>query len=138
MRFHIEVENSSRCIGCYNCLYACSRHLFDSVDHTRTAVFVRAEKSLRNRFDVVACRFCKNPECVSACPHDALHELPEGGITLIASRCKGCNTFDCVNACMLNALTLDKKHMTPIICDRCGDCAKYCPHNVFKYKEMKQ
>jgi carbon-monoxide dehydrogenase iron sulfur subunit len=136
MKFHIEVESSSRCIGCYNCLYACSRHLFNSVDHTRTAVFVRPEKSLSNRFNVIACRFCKSPECVSACPHDALQKLPEGGITLISSRCKGCSTFDCVKACMLNALIIDRKNLIPIICDKCGDCAKYCPHNVFKYGEV--
>jgi ferredoxin len=39
---------------------------------------------------------------------------------------------------MLNALALDNKTKLPIICDRCGDCAKYCPHNVFSYEEMKE
>jgi len=136
MRFHIEVENSSRCIGCYNCLYACSRHLFNTVDQTRTAVFVRVDRSLSNRFTVVACRFCKKPECAYACPHGALQPLPEGGVTLIASKCKGCKTFDCIDACTINALELDWKTNLPIICDRCGDCAKYCPHNVFTYREM--
>lgn len=138
MRFRIEVKNSSRCIGCYNCLYACSRHLFDSVDQTRTAVFVRPDRSLSNRFTVIACRYCQNPECASACPHGALQPLPEGGITLIASKCKGCTTFDCIKACTLTALVLDSKTKMPIICDKCGDCAKYCPHNVFSYEEEKE
>ncbi|MFQ6135313.1 MAG: [Fe-S]-binding protein, partial [Nitrososphaerales archaeon] len=78
------------------------------------------------------------PECASACPQDAIQPLPEGGITLIASKCKGCTTFDCIDACILNALALDSKTKLPIICDRCGDCAKYCPHNVFSYEEMKE
>lgn len=138
MKFHIEVKNSSRCIGCYNCLYACSRHLFNSVDQTRTAVFVRPDRTLSNRFTVVACRFCKNPECASACPRGALQPLPEGGITLIASKCKGCTTFDCISACTLTALALDRKTKMPIICDSCGDCTKYCPHNVFLYEEVKE
>ena len=136
MRFHISVENSSRCIGCYNCLYACSRHLFDTVNHATTAVFVRPDRTLSNRFTVVACRFCQDPECVTACPYGALQALPEGGITLIASKCKECTTYDCIPGCTLNALALDDKAKLPIICDRCGDCAKYCPHNVFSYKEM--
>jgi carbon-monoxide dehydrogenase iron sulfur subunit len=138
MRFRIEVQNSSRCIGCYNCLYACSRHLFDSVDQTRTAVFVRPDRTLSNHFSVVACRFCKDPECASACTHGALQPLPEGGITLLASKCQECTTFECIDACTLNALTLDLKTNTPIICDKCGDCAKYCPHNVFTYEEEKE
>jgi len=138
MRFHIEVKNSSRCIGCYSCLYACSRHLFDTIDQTRTAVFVRVDRTVGNRFTVVACRFCKEPECAYACPKEALQPLPEGGVTLITSKCRGCETFDCIDACTIKALALDRRTKLPIICDRCGDCAKYCPHNVFSYEEMAE
>ncbi|HEY4699219.1 MAG TPA: hypothetical protein VIH27_02450 [Nitrososphaerales archaeon] len=137
MRFTIAVENSSRCIGCYNCLYACSRHLFYKVDHARTAVFVRPDRSLSNRFTVVACRFCKDPECAVACKQGALQILPEGGVTLVVSKCKDCKTFECITACTLNAITMDMKTKLPIICDNCGDCAKYCPHNVFSFKDVK-
>lgn len=136
-RFHIEVEHPQRCIGCYSCVFACSRHLFDTIDPSRVAVFVRTDKTIANKFNVVACRFCINPECALACPRDALQPLPEGGITLIRSRCEGCETFDCVKACQLQALVIDRKTKLPIICDRCGDCAKYCPHNVFRYVELK-
>jgi ferredoxin len=38
----------------------------------------------------------------------------------------------------LTALALDRKTKMPIICDSCGDCAKYCPHNVFLYEEVKE
>ncbi len=137
MRFHIEVVHPERCIGCYSCMYACSRHLFDTIDPSKVAVFVRVNGTVANPFTVIACRFCKNPECALACPKGALQPLPEGGITLIISKCEGCKTFDCISACMIRALALDKRTSFPIICDRCGDCAKYCPHNVFKYEEMK-
>ncbi|MCP8318246.1 MAG: 4Fe-4S binding protein [Candidatus Methylarchaceae archaeon HK01B] len=137
MRFRIEVVHPERCIGCYSCVYACSRHLFNTVDPSRTAVFLRIEGSITNPFMPVTCRFCKTPECAEACPKDALQPLPEGGIMLITSRCQGCETFDCITACAIRALALDKKTKLPVICDKCGDCAKYCPHNVFKYEEMK-
>ena len=137
MRFHIEVEHSERCIGCYSCLYACSRHLYNTVDPGRVAVFVRVNKSLGNPFDVIACRFCTRPECALACPQGALEVLPEGGISLTPSKCEGCKNFDCIDACQLRALSLDRRTKTPIICDRCGDCAKFCPHDVFRYEEMK-
>jgi len=137
--FNIEVETPERCIGCYSCVYACSRHLFNAVDSSRTAVFVRTQRTLQNSFTVVMCRFCKEPECAYACPREALLPLPEGGITLIAEKCRGCETYECVRACKLEALALDKRSefLRPIICDRCGDCAKFCPHNVFRYQEMK-
>lgn len=136
LRYRIEVAHPERCIACYCCVYACSRHLFNTVDPTRAAVFVKKNELVGNP-SVYTCRFCKNPECVSACPHDALQTLPEGGVMLITARCEGCKTFDCIKACIISALNLDKKSKFPIICDKCGDCAKYCPHNVFKYEEMK-
>ncbi|WP_309493047.1 4Fe-4S dicluster domain-containing protein [Candidatus Hecatella orcuttiae] len=140
MRFHIEVLHPNRCIGCYNCVYACSRHLYNAVDVNRTAVFVRETGSLENPYHVIACRFCKDPECVKACPQEALSALPEGGISLTPAKCEGCKTYDCVHACKLGALAIDFKAKipSPIVCDRCGDCAKFCPHNVFKYEEMKE
>lgn len=137
MRFHIEVEHPERCIGCYSCLYACSRHLYSVVDPTRVAVFVRVNKSLENPFNIIACRFCAAPECALACPQGALEALPEGGVTLTPSKCAGCKNFDCIEACMLGALVLDRRARIPVICDRCGDCAKFCPHDVFRYEEMK-
>jgi len=137
LRFHIEVVHPERCTGCYSCIYACSRHLFNTVDPSRVAVFVTTKGSIANPFSIVTCRFCKTPECAVACPTNALQPLPEGGIMLITSRCEGCKTFDCITACAIRALALDSKTKFPIICDKCGDCAKYCPHNVFKYEEMK-
>jgi len=136
MRFHIEVVSPERCIGCYSCVFACSRHLYNIVDASKVAVFVRSGNGLSSPFNVVACRFCIQPECAISCPKGALQPLPEGGVSLIYSKCEGCTTFDCIEACVIRALMLDKDTKRPIICDRCGDCAKYCPHNVFRYEEM--
>mgnify|MGYP001052222629 CR=1 FL=1 len=138
MRFHIEVQHPERCVGCYSCVLACSRELFNSVGAKRTAVFVRSGHTLDNRFDVVVCRFCKDPECATACKLDALIAAPEGGVSLIASKCEGCKTFDCISGCQFRALALDQRKRIPIICDRCGNCGKFCPHDVFKYEEMKE
>ena len=136
-RFHIEVEHPRRCVGCFSCVYACSRHLFNIVDPSRVAVFVRSNKTLANNFEVIACRSCKSPECTLACLQGALQTLPEGGVTLISSKCSSCITFDCTKACEIRALALDRSTKLPIVCDQCGDCAKYCPHNVFKYMETR-
>lgn len=135
MRFHIEVVKPERCIACYDCVYACSRHLFNEVNPAKTAVFVKVTGGVTAP-ELVICKFCKDPECAAACPKGALQPLPEGGITLITAKCKDCK-FECVAACVIRAIVIDKDTGRPIICDRCGDCAKYCPHNVFKYEEMR-
>jgi len=135
MRYIIEVKHSERCISCYSCVFACSRHLFNSVDPSRTAVFIELDRTASKAPIVTLCRFCKDPECAIACPHDALRALPEGGITLNSPKCAVCTTYDCVKACQFNALILDKNNKIPILCDKCGDCAKYCPHSVFWYTE---
>jgi len=138
LRYRVEIRNPSRCIGCYSCVFACSRHLFNAVDPKRTAVFVELDRRGVRAPKVSMCRFCKEPECAYACPHDALQPIPEGGITLTPSKCAVCKTYDCIEACQYKVLVLDEDKKVPILCDRCGECAKYCPHNVFWYTEAPE
>ncbi|MBS7643935.1 [Fe-S]-binding protein [Candidatus Bathyarchaeota archaeon] len=131
----VWVERPERCIGCYSCVYACSRELFGTTSATRAAIFVRTGKSLEERFHVVVCIACKNPPCAAACKKEALQAKPEGGVTLVASKCVDCKNFECLSACAIGALTLDPKTRKPIICTECGLCAKYCPHEVLGFGE---
>ena len=129
--------NQSRCIGCYTCVYACSKHLSNTVNPSKAAVFIKVDRTVANPFTILLCRFCTDPECASACSYNAIQPMLEGGITLVApDKCKNeCKTYDCVKSCQFKALALDPQNRAPILCDKCGDCAKYCPHDVFSYTE---
>ncbi|MEM1538372.1 MAG: hypothetical protein QXK12_01945 [Candidatus Nezhaarchaeales archaeon] len=131
----IRLTHPERCIGCLNCVLACSRELYRSSSIARAALIVKSS-SIANHFTVVICPACKDPPCVTACPYNALKAQPEGGPTLVnPEKCKECKTYDCTIGCVTGVLVIDRVTGTPIICTQCGECAKYCPHEVITYGE---
>lgn len=75
----------------------------------RTTVFVKGCP--------LHCRWCHNPECISAQPQLLFHE----------KLCIGCNR--CIEACPVHALRRDAAHRLHIersLCDNCGRCAQAC------------
>ena len=134
----IRLEHPERCIGCYNCVFACSLELFDVVSATRTAITIKP-CSLGDAFIVTFCTGCDQPPCIRACKPQALQRDQDSGLKLITpSECEKCETFDCVKACATNALSIDLKTNKPILCTQCGECAEACPHEVITYKEEGQ
>ena len=130
----VRVVRPERCIGCFSCVFACSRELYGTTSASKTAVFVRAS-SVGNRFDVVICRACKDPPCARVCPEGALKVRQGGGILLDPSKCIGCG--HCVEACDIGAIRLDPETSKAIICVYCGYCADFCPHGVIALEEVK-
>ena len=137
-RATICLEHPERCIGCYNCVFACSLELFDVVSATQTAISIKP-CSLGDRFIVTFCTGCDEPPCIRACEPQALRQDQDGKLKLITpSECEKCETFGCVEACVTGALSIDPETKTPILCTQCGKCAEFCPHEVITYKEEKQ
>jgi carbon-monoxide dehydrogenase iron sulfur subunit len=59
-------------------------------------------------FSIVICQHCDEPDCILACPNDAML-LDNRGVVVI----------------------LDEE------CDRCGACAVSCPHDAIFYNETQ-
>jgi Fe-S-cluster-containing hydrogenase component 2 len=134
----IRLEHPERCIGCYNCVFACSLELFNVVSATRAAVWIKP-CSLGDPFIVTICTLCDDPPCIKACKPKALQKDGDGKLKVAdPSECKKCETFDCAKACITCALTIDLETDKPIICTQCGKCAEACPHEVITYKEKQQ
>ena len=134
----IGLGHSERCIGCYNCVFACSLELFDLVSATRTAISIKP-CSLGDRFVVTFCTGCENHPCVQACEPQALQLDQESKLRLVTpSECEKCETIDCIEACITGALSIDPETKTPILCTQCGKCAEFCPHEVIIYREEEQ
>lgn len=131
----LRLEHPERCIGCFNCVFACALELFELVSATRTAISIKPcgpEKP----FLVIFCVGCEDPPCVRSCKSQALIKDADGKIKLIAqSECNKCESYDCVKACSSGALNLDIETNKPILCTQCGKCAEICPHEVITYKE---
>ncbi len=131
----VVLKHQERCLGCYNCVFACSLELFDEISAVRSAVSIKP-CSPRDRFEVTFCTGCDYPPCIEACEPQALQQDKDGLLTLAKpSECEECKTFDCIEACIIGALSLDPHTSKPILCTQCGKCAEICPHEVITYEE---
>ncbi|MCS7113138.1 MAG: 4Fe-4S dicluster domain-containing protein [Nitrososphaerota archaeon] len=137
MPARIRLAHTERCIGCMNCVFACSRELYGGISSPlKSAILVLYNTPSRKPI-VSICPGCVDAPCIAACPHKALAEQTGGGPTLIdPGKCRSCETRDCMDACVLGVLFWDDERKTPIICTQCGECAKYCPHEVIVYREV--
>jgi Fe-S-cluster-containing hydrogenase component 2 len=134
----VRLEHQQRCIGCYNCVFACSLELFNQVSATRTGISLKP-CSPGDGFVVNICTGCEPAPCATACKFKALFQDKEGRLKLVKpSKCDTCETFDCTEACITSALLIDPKTSRPILCTQCGKCAEACPHEVITYKEINR
>ncbi len=132
----IILKNQERCIGCYNCVFACSLELFKVISATRSAVSLKP-CSPETPFIVNFCTSCEDPPCISACEEGALELDTDGKVVLAKpTECDVCETFECVPACITGALSIDPEEGRPMLCTQCGKCADVCPHEVIVFEEV--
>jgi len=132
--YRVSVADIERCIGCYSCMFACSRLSFGVVGLTKSAIQVKSAGGIERGFVVVVCRACVDPPCAKSCPTGALTPRPGGGVTFDESKCIGCKS--CHEACIVGAVVWDEERNAPIICRYCGFCTKFCPHNVIVFESI--
>lgn len=65
----------------------------------------------------VQCQHCENPQCVSVCPTEASHKLPDGTIQIDKSKCIGCQF--CAMACPYGVRYLNE---TERVVEKCTLC----------------
>ncbi|MCP4692664.1 MAG: 4Fe-4S dicluster domain-containing protein [Desulfobacterales bacterium] len=106
----------NRCTGCNRCVYACSA--------VKEGVFMpsKARVQINNfperGFSVPSiCFQCPKPDCLEACPEDAIIRNERGVVAINAGKCNGCG--DCVAACTYGMI---EQYGSGIAykCDLCG------------------
>jgi Fe-S-cluster-containing hydrogenase component 2 len=84
----------------------------------------------------LACRFCEEAKCVTACPEKALSQSEQTGIIMIEEKnCKGCDW--CVQACPHGGIAVysDADARIAVTCDLCeGEpkCIEFCPEEALE------
>lgn len=121
------VLDIDKCIGCMECMFACSRR-FGEIGFNRSSIRIRSAGGIERGFTIVVCRACKDPPCAKACPTGALKLREGGGVLLDKDKCIGCEL--CAKICIVGAVFWDSGHSKPEICIHCGICTNYCSHNV--------
>ncbi len=128
----IKVVDSQKCVGCQLCMFACQRRR-GCGGIEECAILVRSRGGLSSGLQVIVCRGCEDPPCLSVCPTGALMKRRGGGVVLSPKRCIGCKF--CLEACPLKAVFWNETTQKPVICVHCGYCVKYCPHGVLSVEK---
>ena len=102
----IQVD-AKLCRDCQACTLACSLH-HEGECNLGLARLVVTKDMANYEFDIVICQHCDEPDCILACPSEAM-VLDDRGVVII----------------------LDD------VCDRCGACAVACPYDAVFYYEAQ-
>ncbi len=130
----LRVIAREQCIGCYSCMFACSRTWFKAMTIEKAAMRVKNYPGAEGAFSIRPCYGCEDPDCARACPTQALTLREGGGVKFDKEKCTSCKL--CVEACIANALQWDHQAGMPMVCHQCGICVKFCPNQVIDMVEI--
>jgi Fe-S-cluster-containing dehydrogenase component len=122
------------CTGCNRCAYACSAE--------KTGMFMPSRSRIHiNNFPLEGfsapsiCFQCANPDCIKACPEEAIYRNTSDVVIIDQEKCVGCG--DCVEACPYGMIGLDEKN-SAYKCDYCGGdpaCVEECEPKAILFSE---
>lgn len=146
--YYAFLIDTTKCIGCGNCIRACKRenrvlkpffrtwveryqmtdknHVFidspnggyDGFPHKKVE-----GKVVKGFFVPKICNHCRNTPCIQVCPVHASYQSPEGVVLIDKKRCIGCGY--CVQACPYGSRYMDPRTHTA---DKCT----WCYHRITK------
>jgi anaerobic carbon-monoxide dehydrogenase iron sulfur subunit len=133
------IANAEMCRDCQACALACS--LYHEGECSLSRARLRVVKDMANyRFSLVICRQCATPDCLAACPNEALR-LDERGVPVIyQDECLLCGA--CQAACPYGAIFADPRSGRYLKCDLCAGraagpvCAQVCPVGALATDEV--
>ena len=113
--------DSSLCRDCQACTLACSLS-HEGKCNLGLARLSIAKDMARYEFAIVICQHCEDPECLDACPADAMHLDERGVVILDDEACIRCGS--CADACPYGAIPNHKGADRYLKCDLCAGRAE--------------
>ncbi|WP_319541740.1 4Fe-4S dicluster domain-containing protein [uncultured Pseudodesulfovibrio sp.] len=84
------------------------------------------------------CQQCASPECMDACPENAIYVDPKTGARVVKEElCVGCG--DCEEACQFNMIKVNPHTEKATKCDLCGgdpQCVAWCPTQAITFHKI--
>ena len=130
MRIHVDVD---LCRGCEACELVCS--LIHEGESNPQLARVQVQKDMATyTFTIILCEQCQlngqTPECISACPSQAIGFDERGVVVIQQAECMQCGA--CIEACPHHAIFLNEKTGLYFKCEMCSDldrpmCVEICP-----------
>ena len=126
-----------RCTGCNRCTYACSAR--------KEGMFIPSLSRIRiNHFPLQGysvpsiCFQCPHPDCLDACPKEAITRDDKGVVRVDNDKCDACG--DCVQACPYGMLS-QRQGGVPFKCDTCDGnpaCVRECEPAALVFQEPEK
>jgi carbon-monoxide dehydrogenase iron sulfur subunit len=125
----IEVD-AKLCRDCQVCVLACSLH-HEGECNLGLARLVVTKDMGKYEFDIVICKHCDEPDCILACPSDAMVLNEQDVVIILDDDCNRCGS--CAANCPHDAIFYNEAQDRYIKCDLCADredgplCVELCP-----------
>ena len=138
--------NDENCIQCHGCEVACKswRNVELGVRWRRVEnIWQGSYPNVKNITASIACMHCSDPECIQACPEEAIYKRDDGIVLVDRRKCIGCQT--CLEVCPFGAPAFgeDEKMQK---CDMCANeidfktdsppCVETCPTKALVFGKM--
>ena len=115
----------AKCTECRACELKCSFVHFGVFNERKSGIRIVSNWPALPRARV--CIQCEDPQCLPACPTEALEINESGSVTVLHDLCIGCGA--CVEACPYDGIWLDPLSGLAVKCDTCDgrfECVTIC------------
>ena len=158
--FYGILYDSTRCVGCQSCEYACAEAnglpeplgapeigVIRKTDETRRTVVNAYDTSKGEVYIKRQCMHCNQPACYAACLTQAMHKTKEGPVIWRGDKCMGCRY--CMVSCPFDAPKFEYHSANPKItkCDMCFNrlqegkipaCVENCPAEAIVFGTRRE
>ncbi len=123
------------CHGCQTCQLGCSLH-HEGCCHIGLARLHVCKDMASYIFHIHICQHCEAPECLEACPSDAMSLDERGAVLIDDDECTRCGI--CADACPYDAIFYSQSEDRYLKCDLCAEhtgvplCVALCPTGALK------
>ena len=134
------LAKSELCRDCQGCTLACSLYHEGECSPSLARLAV-AKDMARYEFRITTCQHCDPPECVAACPVDALSLNDDGIAVLDDDACIRCGA--CADSCPYGAIFYHESQDRYLKCDLCAGrergplCVQICPVGALALEESE-
>jgi len=160
VEFYGILYDSTRCVGCQGCEFACAEanNLPEPQDYPEPGVIRKADENRRSVINVYntskgdvyvkqQCMHCCQPACASACLTKAMYKTEEGPVIWRGDKCMGCRY--CMVSCPFDVPKFEYHSPNPKIqkCNMCFDrlqegklpaCVENCPAEALVFGTRRE
>ena len=122
--------DAALCRECQACTLACSLYHDGECNLSLARLQVIKDMALYE-FQILICRHCESPDCLAACPSEAIVLNAQGVAVILDDACLRCGA--CVTACPYGVLFYNEARDRYLKCDLCAGrdggplCVAICP-----------